>query len=30
MDEHPKGALTFILISLVCATLIWVNASLRL
>ena len=30
MDGHAKGALTFTLISLVCLTLIWVNASLRL
>jgi len=30
MDEHPKGALTFILIYLVFLTLIWVNAYLRL
>ena len=26
MDEHPKGALTFMLIYLVFLTLIWVNA----
>ena len=30
MDEHPKGALTFMLIYLVFLTLIWVNAYLRL
>ena len=30
MDEHPKGALTFMLIYLVFLTLIWVNVSLRL
>jgi len=30
MDEHPKGALTFMLIYLVFITLIWVNAYLRL
>ena len=29
MDEHPKGALTFMLIYLVFITLIWVNAYLR-
>src|SRR5215510_2661002 len=30
MDEHPKGALTFMLIYLVFLTLIWVNAYIRL
>lgn len=28
--EHPKGALTFMLIYLVFITLIWLNAYLRL
>jgi hypothetical protein len=30
MDEHPKGALTFMLMYLAFLTLIWVNAYLRL
>ena len=30
MDEHPKGALTFRLLSLGCIPLLWVNAYLRL
>lgn len=30
MDEHPKGALTFMLLYLVVLTLIWINAYLRL
>ena len=30
MDEHPKGALTFMLIYLVFLTPVWVNAYLRL
>jgi hypothetical protein len=30
MDEHPQGALTFMLIYLVFIPLIWVNAYLRL
>jgi hypothetical protein len=28
--QHPKGALTWILIYLICLTLIWLNAYLRL